>query len=395
MALSLILGTTITGIGGGSGPKPLTLGAAGTVWSNTYAPSLKYFNSRKKLIARGEQKNPRIIIANAYLNAGGSGGEVGTGGSGTFSAALELSGTMYQALFSGSTSVVIGNKSYAVSDPIAGLTIPNGSSYFSRIFGNVPSGMPYVGKSYSAGGDAIEYSGTALTDKTMSGTISGPDTANIFSPIGIVSETNYPGAAIFGDSISEAQGDSVNASLNTGLVCRGIGPNVGYMNGSLSSLSLSGFMASDYAIRVAVANAYGSHIIIELAANDIAGGRSLAQMQGDLANMKALFPGKKILLTTATPQTTGTFSSGAGQTKSANESVRLAWNAANRAVPSGYAGYLELADTVETDLNGGTTTVRNGGLWKNSYTGDGLHPNPTGYAAAEAASDSFKAAFGL
>ena len=50
------------------------------------------------------------------------------------------------------------------------------------------------------------------------------------------------------------------------------------------------------------------------------------------------------------------------------------------------AGYIEVADTVES--------ARNSGLWKAGYSGDGTHPNTVGATAIAAALPSAVGYFG-
>lgn len=115
--------------------------------------------------------------------------------------------------------------------------------------------------------------------------------------------------------------------------------------------------------------------------------------------------GQRVHACTITPvDTSGTFTTTAGQTAGAHNATRAAVNDWIRAgapinsttlayVPVGTVGALtagqpghplidwfETADTVET--------ARNSGIWKANYTEDGTHPSSVGHAAMAAAIDT-------
>jgi hypothetical protein len=132
---------------------------------------------------------------------------------------------------------------------------------------------------------------------------------------------------------------------------------------------------------------YATHSIYEYGINDVRGGSvTLASMQSTaLANWQILVNKKiKVWACTLTPNTTSTdsWATTTNQTyaNSTGNTVRIQYNNWLRSLPSTLlTGIIETADTCESS--------RDSGLWKPSYTSDGLHPNSTGFAAYKAVVD--------
>jgi hypothetical protein len=121
--------------------------------------------------------------------------------------------------------------------------------------------------------------------------------------------------------------------------------------------------------------------------NDIAGARTLGQIQADLQTIGNGLLGvgmSKVYIVTMPPRTSSTdaWVTTANQTRLATEATRITVNDWIRTVPTPFSGVLELADVVETDIAGVAT--RNGGYWRANWSDDGVHGNPVSYAAIAA-----------
>lgn len=359
--------------------------------------TFKYFNSRSLHYARVAVYNPIIAIPAFYATS--SGGEFGSGGSATYRASIEYNGVIYPATFGGASAGVAPSNSILYSDPIPGLSIAKDAAFFCRIFGDCPSGVIYISglttgnKAYAAGGDRLEVSATSIPDRTgVTGVFTANNAVIMFRPIGILGRTNANAALNIGDSIDAGTSDTAS-SPDLGLTARGIGPFIGYAGLGLNSQSFSQYNDSGISktLRMSLAQ-FATHIAVGLGTNDLNGTTGAAAVQSRYATFAAMFPGKTMVLRTIPPRTTGSFADGPSQTPTSWEAERVLWNQFVRSQPN----FMEIADTQETSISGGTTTVRNGGYWKNSYTADGTHPLGTlANEAAAAASNSFKAAFGL
>lgn len=365
--------------------------------------------TRKRHVARANIVNPAILIPNFWIQSNGA-GEAGSGGTYTgVTASFEYLGVFYPVTFGGSSTGTIPDNSILRSDPVAGLTIPNGAAFYSRIFINSPSGFAFmngtqVGDIDLANGEAFNYafgSGT-VPDQTLGGTVPAPDHANMFGPCGIIANTTAPSLLIPGDSIGYGARDNAQSdnSSDLGIIARALGPFFGYSSLSGGGEMLQTFTSAKAPLRISMAQ-FASHVIIELTVNDIilAGGATVASLQASIIAMAALFPGKKIFLSTCLPATnSGSFPAGSGQVLRVDESVRTGINDWKRTIPSGFAGVLEMADIYETNAPGSSTTVRNGGFWKLNASFDGTHPNSTnveGYLASSANNAAFPALFHL
>lgn len=346
---------------------------------NNFAAANKYLNSRKAHIARVDIVSPRLIIPNFYLPDAIC-VETGSGAEATVTAAIEIGGVCYQARFNGNVTGTVPDNSFLVSDPIVGLSIAKGAQFFSRYFGNYPAGIVYQSARNDLGatasntsiGERLEFSATSLTDRTMTPGVFSPSggTQIMGGVLGVIAESNAPAALIVGDSIGAGQRDPIGAELDRGIIARALGPNYGYMNTCVTGDTMTLFLASN-TNRVAL-GAYVSDVIIEHGQNELGNSITLEQLQTNANAIRALYPGKKVRMTTTTPRTNNGTSS---QIPHASESVRVAFNDWKRAGVSGFSAHMELTDIIETNSGGGTTTVRNGGWFKYpNYTGDGLHP---------------------
>lgn len=388
---------------------PYRFSVSGLTYPNAFSASLKYFNGRKGfVVVGGNLVEPIVELPNFYTSANAS--EAGSGQPATFTAGLEYNGVTYPITFGGMNAGVAPNKGRVKSDPILGLTIPDGASGFLRVFGDVPGGLMYRSpggpENLQGPGESLEFASSVLTDKSKgTGPITNTGGTFVFPAVAICSRREK-GVASFGDSINLGTNCPGDATYNIGVVARGCGTFIGHCNFGSASQSLSGFLGQDHTNQIELTNLYASHCVIQLGANDGAS-VSVATRKAAVVGIKALLRSDMNLVgCTVTPRTKGSFTSGSSQTTDsqtiADNVTRIAWNDAIRAGLDGvYPTYMEMADVFETNGDG-MSTVRNGNKWKNPapsatplVTEDGLHAATYGNTLPALASDSFKVSFGV
>lgn len=291
----------------------------------------------------------------------------------------------FPVYFNGKRDVTLDPGSLVESDPVF-VNIPKGATFQIRTYVTVASGgkWPYgvIQAQMSTYGDGVEQ-GTTTTDKTTSGTVAGSNNF-AYGPVAIrTTRTNRdtPAVAILGDSVSFGSGDSPQ---DHGYIYRGLragGLTVQHMGmpGATTEHFATWPEATKQRYRLAEAC---TSAVLATGTNDISASKTAADVQGfmtTMANNLRAEGMKKIYICTLPPRTTSTdsWATTANQTQAATEAVRVAVNDWIRNTRTGFDGYFEVADILETG--------RNTGIWKAGYTGDGIHPNGTGHGAAKAA----------
>lgn len=115
-----------------------------------------------------------------------------------------------------------------------------------------------------------------------------------------------------------------------------------------------------------------TEVVLALGRNDVTNSRTLAQMQADLVEIATAlkrFGALRVIGATVTPSTTGSWSTLAGQTVTANDQARLDLNTWLRTVPAPFDAVLDVAAAVEAPTAPGKWDVSGGAL-----TSDGVHP---------------------
>lgn len=303
-------------------------------------------------------------------------------------ASIEYSGVIYPVYFDGVRTVQIAANGIVTSDPQAYLYIPKNSTYYVRTYVSVTSGEKWPRNfRYTEAADQVVVN-QDYADVTT--TVTG--IGQMFGPMATFGQqrVGQPRTiAICGDSISQG----------FGVTAPGVGPFLAAFDGtSLGSdfgkgvatlqLGLTGETAAQFgaaATRMHRQLLLGAstHVIYQYGINDVRGGSvtfsSIQATTQAIWNMMQAM-GLKIYACTLTPNTTSTDSwATTGNQTLANttgNTVRVAYNDWLRTIPSPLSGIIETADTCETS--------RNSGIWKAGYTGDGLHPNATGFAAYKA-----------
>jgi hypothetical protein len=319
---------------------------------------------------------PRLVYTNSINN---NGSEADGDNSITVRASIEYpTGTFFPVRFGGKRDVVIEPGATVTSDPVgfsAGPAIlPN---FYTRTYVSVASaGMTWPLGQTAATSEGGEH-GTAVTDKTTTGTIAATY-ERLYGPAAIlgIPEQVKPFVAIVGDSIAAGYNDQYDDSY---LVKALTALSIPYINVAAGSEVPSKWAANSGRSRRAGLLQYCTHAIFEDGINGL--GTTWANIQ---TNQQAAWDylnvqGLKVIQPTITPQTTSTntWQTAAGQTQNANNALRVQLNALIRSKPAPLWGILEVADIAET--------ARDSGIWNsdgtaNKWTNDGTHPSTYGHA---------------
>lgn len=344
--------------------------------------------SRSFHIARDDITSLQIVLANwfvAWASSPSDGSEANAGAEATLTASIEYpAGTFTQVRWGGATSYAQPDGETTVSDAVT-LAIPRGAQFWVRVFRICSAGILYTSFGVASQVDGMEYGGAEITDKTTSGTVAS-GAGNGFYPCAIIAQTRRPSVIAYGDSITLGVQDAVNdGSADLGQFTRSLGPSFAYINAGIGGDRAQTF-ASGHAKRSPLA-AYASHIICGFGRNDIAIGRTGAQVLADLQTIYALFPGKPVFQSTTVPWTTSSdsWATVTNQTADASEAQRLILNRAIRAVPPGLAGYFDVANALESSPDSGRWATPPGGTTGADVasTTEGVHPALRGYLAVK------------
>jgi lysophospholipase L1-like esterase len=188
-----------------------------------------------------------------------------------------------------------------------------------------------------------------------------------------------------GDSITDGTGDT--GGNGYAWISRATNATVPLFRAARGSVTAQGVAAVGYSSMAMLSGC--SHTVVLLGTNDCGFNRTYAQLTADLTKIYqgAAAQGTKVIGATILPRTTSTdawattgnqsIPAGIGYTGGAS-SVRSQVNTWIRGGAGGLlAGYVETADTVET--------ARDSGIWKATYTTDGIHPATVGHTAMAAA----------
>lgn len=298
----------------------------------------------------------------------------------TVSASIEYpAGTYTQVTWAGATSTSITAGQNIVSDFVT-VNIPANTQFWVRSFVSVTAGQVWH-KSHvldTARGEACEE-GVGLSDKTMSGTITGATQG--FRPSAMISKGmgfRKVSLGVIGDSITFGSGDGAfDARSNTSWIGRAASSNCPIINCSVSGTQLGNQVAAGKLSRRLdlFAKAGITHVIIDWGANDVASvGLGTLQTNASHVIGQVNAAGMKAVYTTITPKTTSTdkYYTTANQTPATGytggaSSVRSQFNDWLRGLPSSLYACIENADILET--------ARDSCIWKAGNT-------QTGYLAA-------------
>lgn len=337
--------------------------------------------ARSKHWARDTITALQVTYGNGFIDVSTTGQWTASGGAMTVKATIEKSdGTIVGPfLWSGAGTGSIASGDLLTSDALT-VAIAKNDYFFIRTYVTM-AGVGVVVQNTSDGGFRIAgddfYYGTTATDQTgVSGAIPGGTAANTDATSGIypfelLATTAQPSFMIIGDSI--ANGTKDVTTDDAGAIARSIGPTNAYINAGIGSDRANWRSKSPTYVMKRLGQ-HVTHIITQMGRNDLSNGRVAAQLKNDMLHLGELFPRATYYVTTVTPKSTSTdaWATVGNQTTVSDNPDRLTENARRRALPR----FIELADVVES--------ARDSGLWKAGTTDDGLHPNPTEYAAIKA-----------
>lgn len=329
--------------------------------------------SRSPHFARAAVTKLKVAIPNWRWNTS-THIEEGVGGTPTCEASIEYpAGTFTRVQFSGADVGNLPNGSCLLSDEVA-LTIPKDAWFGVRIFrsGFTPGEVPITLQRNSALGEAAAY-GTSVTNMVMGGTISNTGSPQ-FRPCAIITNQNLKAPLLIGDSRCFGVGDTGDSSGDMGELARSFGPDVGYINAGVGSDRAQWWLNS-YANRAAMAQ-WCSHVVSQIAVNDLGGGQTAANILNYVKSIRAVFSGMPFYTATvpvAQPN------AGAQATYNA---ARVSYNNLLRAGVAEFTGYFENADALEGSSYNSGVTVRDGGwIAVAANYSDLLHESQTGYLA--------------
>jgi len=358
--------------------------------ANAGSAGARQMMSRSPHVARDNIGALKIVLPGWFTNT--SRVDTNAANSVTYRASIEYpSGTFTQLLFSGSASGTCTAGSELVSD-IVSVQIPNGARFWVRIWQNAGSGLlTYIELDTSNGvcdyqnGEQLVY-GATVTDVTMGGTITptnpGTQAALCQRPLAILAWTRKPTLLILGDSREwgfKDTYDGVGGSGDIGVLARACGPYWGYCCASIGGETAQNMAGANAAKRIALQQ-YHSHVLTEMAVADIYTGRTLAQVQGNLATLWANFPTKKLYHRTGESETTSTdnWATTGNQTLISGTAVWLTYHNWLLSNPSPLTGVLDLAPGA-IDIATQKWRVTGSAF---GYTLDGVHGSQLGFKAA-------------
>lgn len=317
----------------------------------------------------------------------------------TYRAAIWKSGTPYQALWGGISSVAADIGEIKESDAISGLSATRGERLTVRCLATLASGTSYWSTQYLSGneGDGLEI-GTGLTDKTMSGTVTalGGTTATQACTVAyIVGDVNGETriVAVAGDSRSIGQGDISQIGFMGIALQKNL---VAYFRfgqgGSTADAGLS-LLSTDVQVRATILNYGVDRLAWQYGVNNMASGTSAATIRSTAISavnvFKTMQPGGKAAICTILPVTNAanTAVQSDAYWNSTKEAVRVAYNTALRAgLPAGFDYLWDCCGDASGATAGvfpGAENTLNGGLYRQDVTtqngftngvNDGLHP---------------------
>lgn len=254
---------------------------------------------------------PRRLLRNTgeirylYVNQGAYNITVRCGAGETANATAITAG-----YFDGKRSVVIEPGGYALSDPIPFDKLA-GAILYERTWVQVAGGETWKITAWT-GASASQ----AGVDKTAAGSLSGIGTRP-FCAMAVLGPSGGSSVAVFADSIGWGSGDvtrstGANSGVGQGFLSRACGP-AGVL---LLNLSKPGeaaqSIATDSTVRVPRWRFIGAVTkgILALSTNDLQGGRTLAQLQGDWATIGLMLQRRTPAVTlygcTCVPKSTST-----------------------------------------------------------------------------------------
>jgi hypothetical protein len=292
-------------------------------------------------------------------------------------ASVQVGTTLHRVTFNGQRQGYLDPGAGAlVSDPLA-LDLAAGDTFKTRTYTALAAGEWFGQSMASVGPDYVMADGgftmgSDLTDVTTAQTSNGP--ANWFGPSLVIgTPASTPGKSVYavGDSIDAGggSGGDDSAYYTAGWLTRVFNNGtVPLYRATYPGQAVNGFRLN-HAAEFPLASNF-THLASGFGSNDIAYGRTYAQIVADLTwfYTQARARGLKVCQRTILPRTNAANTIPVAGFEAGGASIRGQLNAWIRAGGAGLIDLvIETADTVES--------ARDSGLWKASMQTDGLHPN--------------------
>jgi hypothetical protein len=318
----------------------------------------------------------------------------------TFAAGFEdASGQVYQCFFGGQKTVTLPPGGFVLADPLP-IDVVAGTSVFVRVY--LSSGTALLNKSTGVSWIGSSYGGfTATTDLTATGAAAtGSGTGSAWGPMCIIGTPTAAGKSkslvVQGDSVVYGEADGLYGGISAGnwgpsyqmlsgggYIMRALSGSAGILMEAFPGDSAHQFVSGLGHFRRGLLTKYGTSGLVTYGVNDLALGRTQAQLEADLLTIGYSDVAKGLLgivVPTLTPKATSTdsFKTVGNQTTDPLNTARIAHNAWVRggcpiiggaAVAVGTAGallagqpghpilgYIEVADVIES--------ARDSGKWK-------------------------------
>lgn len=341
--------------------------------------------SRTPHLARDNITSLQLVFGNFYVaafSAPTNGTEAPLGASAAqIQVAIEYPTGVFSSnlTFSGAIQGAIPAGGLLVTDAVS-VNIPFGAQFWVRTWWSNPDGICYC--SYPNLGNLLNFGTTTPNLTVTAGSITS-QTAAGYGPLAIIAQTRRASFGLAGDSRVVGLGDTPDGTLARGYLARAVGTAYGYINmGTGTDRAM--WAKANYTNRSQLM-AYVSHIIVNYGINDInSASQTSVQTLASLQTFYGLtgITGKPLWQTTYEPiggTTSNSWTTEAGQTPGASNSVRVT---ANDAIRGGTAGSLGVVD-IALSLESATLT----GVWKapdsNALTADGAHANLRGNLQAQ------------
>lgn len=316
-----------------------------------------------------------IGLANWFVNLGGSAlAEAGSGFAMTVATSVTLaSGTTIKVPWGGADTGSVASGATGYSDRTF-VGIPAGTWVKFNVYRDLVGsdlGLFTQTASDTVGGEKLSSLNGGGNLTMVPATIVDNVGSSYRAPPAII-RGNVSGRsfALIGDSRTAGSQDA-GATSDHGEIARALTNRWPYINLGVGNDRAEKFVAS-HTLRQALATQF-TDIVQGYGVNDIATGRTSAQLLADNATIRGYFSGKTFWDYTLPPfGVGGTYTTLPGQTVYGNDAVRTTFNAALRAGISGVT-VLEVADTIESSRDSGKFRVDLGAL-----TTDGTHENALG-----------------
>lgn len=340
----------------------------GNVATRLTMPPILSPNSLTQGSARTYHFSRDAITSLKLIFANWTGLEVPTGAPILIKASVEYpAGVFTQVNFSGSSEGTILSGQMLTSD-LVDISIPNGAKFYVRSFQTSTAGVIYDTRADTANGDAFEFAGAGLIDKTMGGTVGNQAGFRGNGPVAIIAMTEKPTVGLIGDSRQYGFSDSyTGVSGDVGEAGRSIGPYYGYINAGVSGANTYDYLNGQNSQRDILLG-YCSHIVSNLGVNDCYAQLPQNEIYARLSAIRSHY-GKPFFQTTIPPKTATTdgWATLNNQSSAIGDANRLGLNTLIRANSNGFSGVFDIEPIVSTLNSSGIMA------WNPGNTIDGVH----------------------